>query len=168
MCRKSRVRAPYGTKLFPQTSALQADCENEEAKSGRAHGVVVSRLLRMQKALGSNPSGSTIFSRVRMTHGRARRGCVNGSPASGAGVQVSLAERSKAPDSSSGGAIRVGSNPTADKFSSDACALSHKACTATAPGMHSEGPWRNGSASDSRSDGWAFESLWAHIFLCVI
>ena len=25
----------------------------------RAHGVVVSRLLRMQKALGSNPSGST-------------------------------------------------------------------------------------------------------------
>ena len=26
----------------------------------RAHGVVVSRLLRMQKALGSNPSGSTI------------------------------------------------------------------------------------------------------------
>ncbi len=27
---------------------------------------------------------------------------------------VSLAERSKAPDSSSGGAIRVGSNPTAD------------------------------------------------------
>ena len=30
--------------------------------------------------------------------------------------QVSLAERSKAPDSSSGGAIRVGSNPTADSF----------------------------------------------------
>ena len=28
----------------------------------------------------------------------------------------SLAERSKAPDSSSGGAIRVGSNPTAVKF----------------------------------------------------
>ena len=29
-----------------------------------AHGVVVSRLLRMQKALGSNPSGSSfIFSR---------------------------------------------------------------------------------------------------------
>ena len=31
-------------------------------------------------------------------------------------VVVSLAERSKAPDSSSGGAIRVGSNPTADMF----------------------------------------------------
>ena len=30
--------------------------------------------------------------------------------------QVSLAERSKAPDSSSGGAIRVGSNPTADIY----------------------------------------------------
>ena len=29
---------------------------------------------------------------------------------------VSLAERSKAPDSSSGGAIRVGSNPTADSI----------------------------------------------------
>ena len=27
----------------------------------RAHGVVVSRLLRMQKALGSNPSGSRDF-----------------------------------------------------------------------------------------------------------
>ena len=27
----------------------------------RAHGVVVSRLLRMQKALGSNPSGSISF-----------------------------------------------------------------------------------------------------------
>ena len=26
-----------------------------------AHGVVVSRLLRMQKALGSNPSGSTFI-----------------------------------------------------------------------------------------------------------
>ena len=26
-----------------------------------AHGVVVSRLLRMQKALGSNPSGSSIL-----------------------------------------------------------------------------------------------------------
>ena len=24
------------------------------------------------------------------------------------------------------------------------------------------GLWRNGSASDSRSDGWAFESLWPH------
>jgi hypothetical protein len=30
-------------------------------KEHRAHGVVVSRLLRMQKALGSNPSGSTFF-----------------------------------------------------------------------------------------------------------
>ena len=27
-----------------------------------------------------------------------------------------------------------------------------------------EGLWRNGSASDSRSDGWAFESLWPHFF----
>ena len=25
--------------------------------------------------------------------------------------------------------------------------------------------WRNGSASDSRSDGWAFESLWLHFCL---
>ena len=25
-----------------------------------------------------------------------------------------------------------------------------------------KGLWRNGSASDSRSDGWAFESLWPH------
>ena len=32
-------------------------------------------------------------------------------------VEDSLAERSKAPDSSSGGAIRVGSNPTAVTFS---------------------------------------------------
>ena len=27
------------------------------------------------------------------------------------------------------------------------------------------GLWRNGSASDSRSDGWAFESLWPHFFM---
>ena len=26
-----------------------------------------------------------------------------------------------------------------------------------------EGLWRNGSASDSRSEGWAFESLWPHL-----
>ena len=26
--------------------------------------------------------------------------------------------------------------------------------------LHSSGLWRNGSASDSRSDGWEFESLW--------
>ena len=32
----------------------------------RAHGVVVSRLLRMQKALGSNPSGSTDFGRITL------------------------------------------------------------------------------------------------------
>ena len=31
-------------------------------------------------------------------------------------LRVSLAERSKAPDSSSGGEIRVGSNPTADIY----------------------------------------------------
>lgn len=27
------------------------------------------------------------------------------------------------------------------------------------------GLWRNGSASDSRSEGWEFESLWPHILL---
>ena len=27
------------------------------------------------------------------------------------------------------------------------------------------GLWRNGSASDSRSEGWAFESLWPHLHL---
>ena len=32
----------------------------------RAHGVVVSRLLRMQKALGSNPSGSIDFDDVTL------------------------------------------------------------------------------------------------------
>ena len=30
--------------------------------------------------------------------------------------------------------------------------------------MGDAGLWRNGSASDSRSEGWAFESLWAHVF----
>ena len=30
-----------------------------------------------------------------------------------------------------------------------------------------KGLWRNGSASDSRSEGWEFESLWPHLFpLC--
>ena len=33
--------------------------------ASRAHGVVVSRLLRMQKALGSNPSGSIISSKKK-------------------------------------------------------------------------------------------------------
>ena len=27
-----------------------------------------------------------------------------------------------------------------------------------------KGPWRKGSAADSRSAGWEFESLWAHFF----
>ena len=27
-----------------------------------------------------------------------------------------------------------------------------------------KGLWRNGSASDSRSEGWEFESLWPHLF----
>ena len=30
--------------------------------------------------------------------------------------------------------------------------------------MDGKAQWRNGSASDSRSDGWAFESLWPHFF----
>ena len=30
-----------------------------------------------------------------------------------------------------------------------------------------KGLWRNGRASDSRSEGWEFESLWPHLFpLC--
>ena len=35
----------------------------------------------------------------------------------------------------------------------------------TAGGAHrrSTGLWRNGSASDSRSEGWEFESLWPHL-----
>ena len=79
----------------------------------RAHGVVVSRLLRMQKALGSNPSGSTrFFLRIRTQNGLL----VNQQRKLVTDVCDSLAERSKAPDSSSGGAIRVGSNPTAVSF----------------------------------------------------
>ena len=31
--------------------------------------------------------------------------------------------------------------------------------------VSTKGPWRNGSASDSRSEGWAFESLWPHFHL---
>ena len=30
-------------------------------------------------------------------------------------------------------------------------------------GSTHEGLWRNGSASDSRSEGWEFESLWPHL-----
>ena len=33
------------------------------------------------------------------------------------------------------------------------------------PPWVSTGVWRNGSASDSRSEGWEFESLWPHILL---
>ena len=40
----------------------------------RAHGVVVSRLLRMQKALGSNPSGSSIEAYVSKCRKLAERG----------------------------------------------------------------------------------------------
>ena len=32
--------------------------------------------------------------------------------------------------------------------------------------LRQEGLWRNGSASDSRSEGWEFESLWPH-FVCM-
>ena len=38
----------------------RVDCANKYSTPW-AHGVVVSRLLRMQKALGSNPSGSNVF-----------------------------------------------------------------------------------------------------------
>ena len=37
--------------------------------------------------------------------------------------------------------------------------------------IFSEGLWRNGSASDSRSVGWEFESLWPHFLAsrrCVV
>ena len=30
------------------------------------------------------------------------------------------------------------------------------------PGRGVQTPWRNGSASDSKSEGWGFESLWRH------
>ena len=30
---------------------------------------------------------------------------------------------------------------------------------------HPTGLWRNGSASDSRSEGWEFESLWPHLYI---
>ena len=33
--------------------------------------------------------------------------------------------------------------------------------------LEQQGLWRNGSASDSRSEGWEFESLWPH-FDCVV
>ena len=32
------------------------------------------------------------------------------------------------------------------------------------PAPPAQGLWRNGSASDSRSEGWEFESLWPHLF----
>ena len=32
--------------------------------------------------------------------------------------------------------------------------------------MHATGLWRNGSASDYRSEGWEFESLWPHFTTC--
>ena len=39
------------------------------------------------------------------------------------------------------------------------CGQAYQICgSATFTGL-----WRNGSASDSRSEGWAFESLWLHI-----
>ena len=57
---------------------------------------MVERSLSMREALGSMPRFSSLFHYT----------CVLSF--------VSLAERSKAPDSSSGGVIRVGSNPTAD------------------------------------------------------
>ena len=36
---------------------------------------------------------------------------------------------------------------------------------AVAPIELPTGLWRNGSASDSRSEGWEFESLWPHPFI---
>ncbi len=37
--------------------------------------------------------------------------------------------------------------------------LHYRAIVASSP----KGLWRNGSASDSRSEGWEFESLWPHL-----
>jgi hypothetical protein len=39
--------------------------------------------------------------------------------------------------------------------------------TSGEPEAVSAGLWRNGSASDSRSDGWAFESLWPQSLWCL-
>ena len=46
--------------------------------------------------------------------------------------------------------------------------LSHSFCCATGGReasfvIDNLGLWRNGSASDSRSEGWEFESLWPHL-----
>jgi hypothetical protein len=37
-----------------------------------------------------------------------------------------------------------------------------KQLTMCCPRFLTTGLWRNGSASDSRSEGWEFESLWPH------
>ena len=82
-------------------------------------------------------------------------------------IYDSLAERSKAPDSSSGGAILVGSNPTAVTLLPEWASTSSGTGIATCAYLDAhltKGLWRNGSASDSRSDGWAFESLWPQLF----
>ena len=46
-----------------------------------------------------------------------------------------------------------------------ACKLSHFILGLNTPQLRLTGVWRNGSASDSRSEGWEFESLCPH-FLC--
>ena len=33
----------------------------------------------------------------------------------------------------------------------------------SSPSVGMRNPWRNGSASDSRPEGWGFKSLWVHI-----
>lgn len=55
---KPQQKAACKSPLFSPKNPSQAHIL---ASRQRAHGVVVSRLLRMQKALGSNPSGSILF-----------------------------------------------------------------------------------------------------------
>jgi hypothetical protein len=59
-----RRMARFGCLFFVGIDAIRGTFSSTGRRglswADRAHGVVVSRLLRMQKALGSNPSGSTI------------------------------------------------------------------------------------------------------------
>ena len=77
----------------------------------RAHGVVVSRLLRMQKALGSNPSGSIPFANLNAVFRLRNQNAYAQSFHTGS-VSEWLRSRTRNPM----GSARGGSNPLAVAF----------------------------------------------------
>ena len=105
---------------------------------------MVERSLSMREALGSMPRFSKIFFSAKLRRKRQRRG-------SNPRGQSPLDFKSNSLTSRTHCLVPTPLHQ-----------LRNPIKEATPLAKIRGGLWRNGSASDSRSDGWAFESLWPH------